>query len=48
MNDNDSWNRAYMNLGRSEPDPEPPARYTEDAALYIVAAIALFVIIFGG
>lgn len=41
------WDKAFM-ARRSEPEPEPPARYTEDAALYIVAAIALFVIIFGG
>lgn len=27
---------------------EPRMRYAEDAAIYVVCAIALFVIIFGG
>lgn len=42
------WDKAFVARRTSSQDVEPPARYTEDAALYIVAAIALIVIMFGG
>ena len=41
------WDKAYM--ARSEPATEPVDRETQDAFSYVVAAIALVVIIvFGG
>ena len=38
------WDKAYMRRA----DPEPAARETQDALLYVVAAIALLVIIIFG
>ena len=40
------WDKAYM--ARTESEPEPAERETQDAFLYVVAAIALFVIIVFG
>jgi len=44
MND---WDRAYRGLHRPPAEPEPAEREMQDAFLYVVAAIALLVIIFG-
>lgn len=41
MND---WDRAYLQLGRSKPDPEPAERRRQDRAIYLIAVITLAVL----
>ena len=42
------WDEAYLRRRQPRPDTEPAERETQDAFLYIVAAFALIVIMFGG